>query len=104
MQRYDEQSNGKIVTVSPGGQVEICLSENPTTGFRWKVLQKGEPVCALLSDNFDAGARVPGQPGIHTWVFNVMAEGPATIEMIYRRAWDTSSSARTFTLHLSARK
>jgi inhibitor of cysteine peptidase len=104
MRRIDEQSHGQTFDTHIGSEVEICLPENPTTGFRWKAMQTGEPVCTLLKDAFEPGRNAPGQPGTHTWVFKVVAEGSTTIELIYQRSWDAGSAVRAFTLYLNAKR
>ncbi len=104
MTRIDEHSHGRTYETNIGGEIEISLPENPTTGFRWMAMRTGEPVLTLLHDTFEPGRKALGQPGTHAWAFKVVAEGSATIELIYRRSWDAGSAARTFTLHVNARK
>jgi inhibitor of cysteine peptidase len=105
MPRFNEQNHGQTVEADFGQEVEIYLQENPTTGFRWQVVQTGEPICTLVSETFDPGRKAPGQAGIHSWKFKVVAEGTASIELVYRRSWDTATAAgHTFTLCLSGRK
>ena len=83
-----------------GQSLEIRLEENPTSGYRWHVVQAGEPVCKTVSDSFAPGIGAPGQPGVHRWTFQTVAAGTASIRLIYRRAWETNEAARTFTLDL----
>lgn len=99
--RFDEQNSGATAKAALGQSLEIRLQENPTSGYRWHVVQAGEPVCKLLSDSFTAGLEAPGQSGVHRWTFQTVAAGTASIRMIYRRAWETGEGARTFTLNLS---
>jgi inhibitor of cysteine peptidase len=98
--RFDEQNSGDTTKAALGQSLEIRLQENPTSGYRWHVLQAGEPVCKLLSDSFTAGLEAPGQSGVHRWTFQAVAAGTASIRMIYRRAWETGEAARTFMLDL----
>ena len=101
----DEHRNGQTVRAVLGQEVEIRLQENPTAGFRWRVVQAGEPVCTLLSHSFDPGLEAPGQAGVHTWKLKTIAEGTAKIKLVYRRPWEKNARvARTFALSLSVKK
>ena len=105
MLTLDERSNGQTVEAVPGQEVEIRLQENPTAGFRWRIEQTGEPVCTLVGDRFDPGLEAPGQPGAHSWKFQVIAAGTGAIKLAYRRSWgDSSAGAQTFTLSVNARE
>ena len=105
MLRFDEQNHGQTVEADSGQEVEIYLQENPTAGFRWQVVQTGEPICTLVSETFDPGRKAPGQAGVHSWKFKVVAEGTASIELVYRRSWDiTAAAGHTFTLCLNGKK
>jgi inhibitor of cysteine peptidase len=101
----DETSNGQTLEAALGQTVEICLEENPTTGFRWRMAQAGGPVSTLLRDAFEPGRQAPGQPGIHRWQFKVAAAGSGPVRFVYRRSWeDDSVATRVFTVTLSVKK
>jgi predicted secreted protein len=68
-------------------------------------MQTGSPVCTLLNETLDPGHKAPGQAGVHSWNFKIVALGTASIELVYRRSWDaTAAAGRTFTLYLSCKK
>ena len=97
----DETSNGRTLGATLGQTVEICLKENPTTGFRWRMADAGGPVVTPLSDAFEPGRRAPGQPGIHRWRFKTVAAGNGLVRFVYRRSWeDDAAAASVFTLIL----
>ena len=101
----DETSNGQTLEAALGQTVEICLEENPTTGFRWRMAQAGGPVSTLLRDAFEPGRQAPGQPGIHRWQFKVAAAGSGPVRFVYRRSWeDDAAAARVFAVTLSVKK
>src|SRR5207247_4198289 len=54
--------NGTAVTLRPGEQVVIRLTEHPTTGFRWAVDQSDEAIVALVDTTYvrTAGAGLGG--------------------------------------------
>ena len=97
----DETSNGQTLEAAPDQTVEICLEENPTTGFRWRMTQSGGPVATLVRDAFESGRQAPGQPGIHRWQFKVVAAGSGPVRFVYRRSWEEdAAAARVFTVTL----
>jgi inhibitor of cysteine peptidase len=101
----DETSNGQTVEAALGQTVEICLEENPTAGFRWRMAQAGGSVGSFLRDAFEPGRQAPGQPGIHRWQFKVVAAGSVSVRFVYRRSWeDDAAAARVFTVTLSGKK
>ena len=101
----DETSNGQTLEAALGQTVEICLTENPTAGFRWRMVQAGGPVGTLLRDAFEPGRQAPGQPGIHRWQFKVVAAGSGAVRFVYRRSWeDDAAAARVFTVTLIVKK
>ncbi len=104
MLRIDAAANGQEVEVGVGHSFELCLPENPTTGFRWVLGSTGKPVCTLLSDQFQAGGSRPGQGGSHCWQFQVGQAGKGTLTLTYQRPGEqASAAAQTFTLQLRAR-
>lgn len=105
MPSFHEQDDGRTVETTVGQEVAIGLPENPTAGFRWRLVRDGGPVCALRDEVFDPGREAPGQPGVHRWRFKVVAPGVATIELAYRRAWESApGAARTFTLRVTVKE
>jgi inhibitor of cysteine peptidase len=101
----DETSNGQTLEAALGQTLEICLKENPTTGFRWRMAQADGPVTTLLRDAFEPGRQAPGQPGIHRWQFKVVAAGSGPVRFVYRRSWeDDAAAARVFTVTLRVKE
>ena len=101
----DETSNGQTLEAAPGQTVEICLEENPTAGFRWRMAEAGAPVGTLVRDAFEPGRQTPGQPGVHRWQFKVVASGSGLVRFVYRRSWeDDAAAARVFTVTMRVKK
>ena len=100
-----ESNQGQTIKAKPGDTLGICLEENPTAGFRWRLDSAAEAICTLRRDAFEPGHAAVGQAGVHRWWFNVITEGRATITLSYGRGWERPKSAsRTFILHLDSRK
>ena len=102
--KLNEQDHGRDVETRVGREIELRLPENPTAGFRWRIVQTGEPVCSPPQDGFEPG-NIIGQPGIHFWRFKIVVEGAARIELAYRRVWESGAPAgRTFFLNVIGKK
>ena len=95
--QVDENSNGDQISLATGEMLEVCLSENRTTGYKWS-LESGGDVCAVVNDKFQPG-QAAGDPGNHCWRFRAERAGSASIELSYRRTWgEEKTPARTFKL------
>ncbi len=106
MLHADESQNGRSVKLAVGEFLEIVLSENPTTGYRWHFIEAGSPVCNLVQDAYEPnGERVAGQGGVHRWKFEAAQPGDCKIELAYQRSWERDAPpGRTFRLQVEVRK
>lgn len=101
MLQINESSNGHEITLPVGQIFEICLRENPTTGFRWSLKLKGEPACVLIRDFFESISDTPGRGGNHHWQFQTAQVGLGIIELSYHRPWEKEKAhAQKFTLRV----
>lgn len=105
MLQINESSNGHEIMLPVGQMLEICLRENPTTGFRWSLESKGEPACVFAKDFFEsvadlsARADTPGRGGNHHWQFQTAQVGLGIIELSYHRPWEKEKApVQTFTV------
>lgn len=96
----DQAASGQDFNLSPGQIVELRLPENPTTGFRWKLISDPTPACKLLSDSFAAAGNRPGQGGNHTWTLQAEQKGECFISLTYQRSFEPSAAAQSFTVRL----
>ena len=93
-----KDSNTQVV-LSAGQELQVVLLENPTTGFRWQMQSRGEPVLQLVDDSFDPPASGVGKGGTRRWRFKAAQKGSAGIEIVYRRASEQDQPpAETFRL------
>lgn len=67
----------------------IELKENPTTGYRWEYLTD-DSVLSLVSDEYVINAKegIVGAGGVRTFVFEVLQNKDAEINLYYRRSWE----------------
>ena len=98
MRRFTEADNGQRAQIAAGESFEMSLPENPATGFHWKVISGGEPVCSLTNDRFEPASGVGGQ-GIHHWRFRAREPGTGEIHFALQRSWESPvASGRSVTL------
>ncbi len=101
MLQINESSNGHEIVLPVNQMLEIYLSENPTTGFRWNLESKGEPACVFVKDFFESVSDKPGRGGNHHWQFQTAQVGLGIIELSYRRSWEKEKApAQKFTLRV----
>jgi inhibitor of cysteine peptidase len=94
MKRIDENWKEPELDLVVGEEFELSLSENPTSGYRWR-LQGDAPLgLSLESDDFDAG-QAAGAGGRRIWRFKATGEGLARLELTYARSWE-KTGARSF--------
>lgn len=103
-QQIDDSFDGQEVMMPVGQQFEVCLRENPTTGFRWHLTCSGAPVCEQISDSHEAKPGPPGQGGIQCWQFRTAQPGLGYVELSYYRSWEPTKGARTFAVRVRVRE
>jgi len=97
--RYDEQANGTEITAHVNEDFEVALSEVRTAGYRWTILENGEPTLKLTAEENLSNTAGVGGAGQHQWRFHAGSPGETEIKMQYARSWQkTSEPARTFVL------
>jgi predicted secreted protein len=95
-------SGGQSVSLPVGASRTITLSENRSTGYRWRLDAEHSANSAIV-DVIDAGSEsgqsgVPGAPGSHRWRIEARAPGTARIVLVYSRAWEQGAPADTYTV------
>jgi len=101
----DQAANETEVSLSQEQKVEVALAENPTTGFRWEVVQTGAPVLAAEGSTFEAPKGAPGKGGLHRWLFRAVQAGSGTLELVYRRSFEPAKPpAQKFLVHFRVSK
>jgi inhibitor of cysteine peptidase len=88
-----EASTSGSRTIPRGEDVVLRLPENPTTGFRWEVMQSGPGQLALTDDQFVAGDAGLGAGGQRVFRFVGSAQGSVLLTLRERRAWEEAGSA-----------
>jgi inhibitor of cysteine peptidase len=101
MRTYSEQDDGASVSLLPGDAFQVRLSENPTTGYRWRLLDWDHSMVDVTLDQFQPpGTSSHGAGGEHLWEFAARGPGQSLLQWVYRRRWEAASSARSFSLRV----
>ncbi len=107
-QKVTAEQNGKTITLRPGQEVIILLEANPTTGYAWEVAQVDEGILQQIGETgYTPEATSPGvvgAGGTAAFRFQAVAQGTTTLQLAYRRPWETDKPpATTFTLTVRVR-
>ncbi len=92
---------GKHIDLRLGQEIELRLDANPTTGYRWQVVQAAPAVLDTLAGEMylpaSAAPGVAGGGGTVTWRFRATRVGRDNLQLVYRRPWEPDSvPAQTF--------
>ncbi len=81
----------EALTLGLGQSKVITLSENPSTGYSWRIDTEGSEGLdhVAISDlGHKRGAAMPGAPGAHSWRVKALSAGGVTIKFDYQRPWE----------------
>jgi inhibitor of cysteine peptidase len=105
----DEKDNGSEVELAPGEDLTITLESNPSTGFRWEVVEIDESILQQVGEVHyvpaDPGQPpLPGQAGRETLRFQAVGPDRTTLQLAYRRSWEKDvEPQKTYSLHILVR-
>jgi len=95
------QDSGRSVNVPLHVNLIVELAENPTTGYRWQILENGDPVLHLSNDSFRRGSSsAVGAGGTRVLEFLTESAGTASLRIGYARPGDPASLKNEFFLHI----
>lgn len=101
--RFGPEADGSTTTVAVGDTIEVALPANPSTGYAWEVVVFDASVLRPIgAPDFTAEADLEGAPGVSVFSFEVIGAGATTLDMIYRRSWESDPAAETFAMTLVA--
>ena len=86
-----ESDDGATVQVAAGGQVDIELPGNPTTGYIWQVTANDESILLPTSYTFTPDTDAAGAGGVEKFSFHVLAPGAVALELVNSRPWETDA-------------
>jgi len=102
----DASFAGKEVEVAVGGSLIVTLESNPTTGFKWELIEvTDQAVLELVESKYEPGKEacqeppVPGAGGTEIWSFKALKKGVTTLSMEYSQPWEGGmKAAKAFNL------
>jgi len=107
--RLTAADNGRTNSVPAGGDIEIVLKGNPTTGYSWEVdsfstnkLQQMGTVEYKQNETL-GGKEMVGVGGKFTFRFKALAPGQGSIKLIYRRSWETTAYDKVYSVVLDVK-
>jgi inhibitor of cysteine peptidase len=101
-----DEDNGKDIDLTSGGTLIVKLKSNPSTGYSWVVAGDPSPL-KLVKTAYrrnTASSKAAGAPGVQVLQFSAGSAGIATLQVIYRRAWEYNvPPAKTFGVRVKVR-
>lgn len=99
--KYTEMQDGKTVSVRQGDTFEVQLDANPSTGYRWKLVDLDTSVLQTVGTPQYSPQKtgLMGSGGTETYEFEAVGQGVTTLRMHYVRPWERDQNpAETYTL------
>jgi inhibitor of cysteine peptidase len=103
------KDNEGQIEVDVGQNLVLTLESNPTTGFRWEVVEVED---AVLRPKGETEFRVaseldpppPGAGGVEIFRFETVEAGETLLELVYHRPWEEGvEPLETFTIQVIVR-
>jgi inhibitor of cysteine peptidase len=88
-----EKDDGTSVTARVGDMIEVSLSENPSTGYRWEVAEIGSSIVSAEETSFALSGSGIGAGGTRHMGFRARHAGVGRVELILRRSWEPADAA-----------
>ena len=103
--KLDATANDRQVELKKGQTLVITLESNPTTGYRWEVVEPDEPILRQMGEpEFKSESEAVGAGGTETFRFEAVNAGQAALELVYRRPWEEDvEPLETFSLQVVVR-
>ena len=96
-----QSDGGGTVNAARGDTLEFRLPENPSTGYRWALLESGAPRLAPAGDEFQsASTGRAGAGGLRVLQFRAIARGTTVLRLELVRSWETVPPQATFRLQV----
>jgi len=99
------EDDGREIELGRGESLAITLASNPTTGYRWEVIEVEERVLPPVGESeFRPESDGIGAPGVEIFRFKAMDAGQTTLNLVYHRPWEEDvAPLNTFSLQVIVR-
>lgn len=91
-----EDAGGRTISVAQGDQLTVALPENPTTGYRWRVVSVNGNILSLQEDNTLPNGGGLGGGGTRLFRFTAVASGSTVLIAELVRAWEAQGPRSKF--------
>jgi len=101
-----EADNGGQVELELGKLLVVTLESNPSTGYRWEILENNESIlkqfCEVEFKSSDTDEPpMVGAGGWEIFRFKAVSTGQTTLELVYRRPWEDAEPLKTFSIQVT---
>jgi inhibitor of cysteine peptidase len=101
----NEADNGGQVEVEMGKLLVVTLESNPSTGYRWELVENNDSVLKQFGQvefkSSDTGdPPMIGAGGWEIFHFKALSAGQTTLELVYHRSWEDAEPLKTFTIQV----
>jgi len=97
----EQSANNTTVTLPTGRMLNVKLSSNATTGYKWVLTSQPDPqILENIGDSYQAPQNgAPGQGGTETWSFKGIKAGQTGFVLQYEKPFaPTDNPGDTFSL------
>jgi inhibitor of cysteine peptidase len=99
-----EKDAGRTVDLDANSLLVLNLQANPSTGYSWQVQNVDQKVLSLAGDSeFKSQSQLLGAPATQVMRFKGISAGQTTIQLVYRRPWDTDERSKTFSIQVRSK-
>jgi inhibitor of cysteine peptidase len=103
--KLSENDSGKTVEISVGGELEVALPGNPTTGYMWEVSSLDSNVLKLDNTEFVADGKAIGAGGVEVIKFHAISAGKSDVKLIFHRSFEPNiPPSKTFAVTVIIKK
>jgi inhibitor of cysteine peptidase len=96
--------NGKAIDVKAGGQIEVELEGNPSTGYTWEAKNLDTRMLKQVGESKfkSSNPGLVGAGGTLTLVFKTLSAGKTNLELVYHRPWEKNvEPLNTYTITIT---
>jgi predicted secreted protein len=92
--------DGTRRSIAQGELINLWMTENPTTGYRWELASAG---FVIRADSYEPSGAAMGSPGTRRLELQPTEPGDLTLYLVRRRAWESPQTppVEEFTVHLT---
>jgi predicted secreted protein/N-acetylneuraminic acid mutarotase len=100
----DEEDANSQVTLELNQILVVTLESNPSTGYQWEAVEDPNSILEQIGEaefksSYEGAEPIVGAGGWEIFRFKAVSAGQMTLQMVYRRYWETDvEPAKTFSI------